>query len=368
MNRTITYQINAENAGIRVEQFLKRKSYSRQNLAQLKNPGCTLLNGSDCRLNQTISAGDTLEVRILENASSDIPPVPIPLSVLYEDEDILVVNKPAGLPMHPSRDNCYYSLANAVMYYYKNTDGFVFRCSNRLDRDTSGLTVIAKHSVSASILGSMVKTDSTNFRNSSSPVMEREYLAIVCGNVSPRSGTIDAPLSRKYAVENPISKADPPDIPFSWELSERSIERCIDFAHGSHAITHYQVLETKNDYTLVSVLLETGRTHQIRVHMAYLGFPLAGDYLYNPACRRAASQIYTDLASLPVSSLTNDQKNIKIPFITVPLGINGIARQALHAWRLRFPHPVTGKIMEFTAPVPEDMLRFGFEKSCRCAT
>ncbi|MCD8348021.1 MAG: pseudouridine synthase [Lachnospiraceae bacterium] len=158
MDRTIHYQIQEEDAGIRVEQFLKRRFYSGKNLAQLKKEDATLLNGHICPLKQTLSCGDILEVRIREDSGSEnIPAVAIPISVVYEDEDILVVNKPAGLPMHLSRDNFYFSLANAVMYYYRDSGSFVFRCTNRLDRDTSGLVVVAKHPVSASVLGSMVK-------------------------------------------------------------------------------------------------------------------------------------------------------------------------------------------------------------------
>ncbi|MCC8045983.1 MAG: RluA family pseudouridine synthase [Clostridiales bacterium] len=421
MKRTITYQITAENANIRIEQFLRRKFYSRQNLAQLKNAdGSTQLNGKACRLNQRLSPGDILEVHISEDACSEqIPATALPLfnarpdvkrpgtdygsampgtkrpntgnelccqpqgegiSIVYEDEDILVIDKPAGLPMHPSRDNYYYSLANAVMHYYRNSGGFVFRCTNRLDRDTSGLTVIAKHSVSASVLGAMQKESgydvgnacgcgSDGISNSASdcssgnhparnlvslsrPYMERRYLAIVCGTPSPASGTIDAPISRKQPQET--------------YQKHTSIERQVDFEHGERAVTHYHVLETKNGCSLVSVLLGTGRTHQIRVHMAYLGHPLAGDYLYNPDCRRAAVQTYLELPAALISDDKDTPEHfrepIRIPSVSVPIGINGISRQALHACRLKFHHPITGELMEFHSPLPEDMRRFGFQQ------
>lgn len=348
--RRISYQIRPAEAGIRVEQFLSRKSYSRQNLAQLKSCAGTWMNGKSCRLNQRLNAGDTLEIHIPVNERSEgIPAAAIPLSVIYEDEDILVVNKPAGLPVHPSKDNLCYSLANAVMYYYRDRGGIVFRCPNRLDRDTSGLIIIAKHSVSAAVLASMTKKGKTRGEKPTGPGMEREYLAIVCGRPSPGSGTLEAPLSRRKALS---ARA-----PFP----ERSIEYCVDFDHGRHAVTHYRVLETRNGYSLVSILLETGRTHQIRVHMAHLGCPLAGDYLYNPSCRRASVQTYTDWPAAGISKSTDSRKSVKISRITVPTEINGISRQALHACRLRFPHPITGKPMEFTAPLPEDMLSFGFE-------
>ncbi|MCD7954623.1 MAG: RluA family pseudouridine synthase [Lachnospiraceae bacterium] len=362
MDRIITYQIKAEDAGIRVEQFLRRKLYSRQNLAELKaGNDRTQINGKTCRLNQRLLTGDTLKIHVSENACSErIPATSLPLSILYEDKDILVVDKPAGLPMHPSKDNFYYSLANAVMFHYKDCGGFVFRCTNRLDRDTSGLTVIARHSVSASVLGSMVKSSSSNFVSSSRPYMEREYLAIVCGELSPAAGTVDAPISRREPPANGQPEQDPEK---ECPLSERSIERCVDFEHGEHAVTHYYVLETKNGYSLVSVLLETGRTHQIRVHMAYLGHPLAGDYLYNPECRRAATQRCIKLPTAQISGFQGTQKAVSIPCISVPADINGLSRQALHACRLKFPHPITGEIMEFTSPLPDDMQRFGFRFS-----
>ncbi|MCD8013741.1 MAG: RluA family pseudouridine synthase [Lachnospiraceae bacterium] len=399
MERTITCTIKEEDAGIRVEQFLRRKSYSTKSLAQLKaGSSSTRINGKDCRLIDRLSIGDLLEVHISEVACSEkIPATALPLSIVYEDEDILVVDKPAGLPMHPSKDNYYYSLANAVMYYYRNCNGFIFRCTSRLDRDTSGLTVIAKHFVSAGILSSMVKGcgmgfDDNGFSGNGSGsnrsgsndsgvnssgnrsiansggkapgsisglFMEREYTAIVCGAGIPASGAIDAPLSRKQPC-----RIYPPDLGAepSCPLPERSIERCVDFENGERAVTHYRTLERNDSYSLVSILLETGRTHQIRVHMAHLGYPLAGDYLYNPACRRAAAQAYFELPAAQISGFQGRQTSVKIPCISVPESIRGISRQALHASRLKFTHPISGKIMEFSSPLPEDMQAFGFSQ------
>ena len=292
MDRILTYKIIESEQGLRVEQYLRRLGYSHQNLTELKKmPESILVNGTWYYMHQKLSAGDTLTVHIQETESSEkIPPVEHPLDIIYEDEDILVVNKPAGMPIHPSMNNYYHSLANALVWYYQQQNKpFIFRCTNRLDRDTSGLTVIAKHMVSSNILSAM------GYRHE----IDREYLAIVRGSVTPLSGTIDAPLSRK-----------PGSV----------IERTIDFEHGERAVTHYQVIEEKNEHSLVSLHLETGRTHQIRIHMKYLGFPLIGDYLYNP----------------------------DMEFIT---------RQALHSHRLRFTHPITGESMDFAAPLPEDMKR-----------
>lgn len=290
MDRTIVYKITASDAGLRIEQYLRRLGYSRQNLTELKKMNeSVLVNGICSYLTRTLSAGDELIIRIQENeVSQKIPPADIPLNILYEDEDILVVNKPAGMPIHPSMNNYYHSLANACAYYYRQQNKpFVFRCTNRLDRDTSGVTVIAKHMVSSNILSSYAYKHE----------IDREYLAIVRGSVAPACGTIDAPLSRKDGSV---------------------IERIVDFEHGERAITHYRVIKEKNGHSLVSLHLETGRTHQIRIHMKYLGFPLIGDYLYNP-------------------------------------DMEFISRQALHSHTLRFAHPITGECMEFTAPLPEDM-------------
>lgn len=290
MNRTLNYEIKESEAGLRVEQYLKRRGYSSQNIASIKHmPESILVNGIHYYMRQTLAAGDRLTVQITETGCSEkIPPVKLPLDIVYEDEDIIVINKPAGMPVHPSLNNYYNTMANALAWYYKEQGKpFIFRCCNRLDRDTSGLTVVAKHLVSAGILSSM-----TGKRE-----VHREYLAIASGHVTPESGTITAPLARKPGT---------------------IIERTVDWEQGEPAITHYRLISTTALHSLVALRLETGRTHQIRIHMKYLGYPLIGDYLYNP-------------------------------------DMTCIGRQALHSHKLSFPHPITGKWMEFTAPLPEDM-------------
>lgn len=292
MQRIIEYRPEKNENGLRVEQYLRRIGYSRQNLTQLKKmPESILINGVWSYMHTPLHSDDTLTVHIRETESSpNILPVELPLNIVYEDEDIVVVNKPAGMPVHPSLNNHRNSLANALMYYYQQQGrAFVFRCTNRLDRDTSGLTVIAKHMVSSSILSGMTARHH----------IEREYLAVVRGSVAPSSGTIDAPIGR---------------------TGSSLIERKIDFENGERAVTHYRVAEEKSGHSLVSLILETGRTHQIRVHMKYIGHPLIGDYLYNP-------------------------------------DMEFISRQALHSNRLAFSHPITGEQMEFYAPLPGDMSR-----------
>lgn len=303
MNRTLTYFITKADTPLTVKGFLKRQGYSSRNLIDLKKlPDSILLNGQNAYMNARINPGDELTVSICEEDSSEkIVPVELPLEIIYEDEDLMVINKPAGMPIHPSMNHYSNSLANALAWYFaKQNKPFIFRCVNRLDKDTSGLTIIAKHMLSAGILSAMVAakgTDSAISGTQCPPTILREYLAIVRGNVTPASGTINAPISRK---EGSV------------------LERTVDFTKGENAVTHYRTVSTKNGYSLLSIILETGRTHQIRVHMKYLGYPLIGDYLYNP-----------DTAV--------------------------ISRQALHSHRLSFVHPITHKPMDFTAPLPPDM-------------
>ena len=292
MNRNIDYIIDEDSAGLRVEQFLRRKRYSGQNLSEIKRmPKSILVNGVHSYMRQELSTGDHLQVRICETQNSEkIPPTKLALDIVYEDEDLLVLNKPAGMPIHPSLNNYTNSIANALAYYFQSQGKpFIFRCCNRLDRDTSGLTIVSKHLVSGSIL-----SDMTKYRK-----VHREYLAIVRGSVTPSEGTIQAPLGRKDGT---------------------IIERTVDWEHGEDAVTHYKVVKEANGHSLVSLRLETGRTHQIRIHMKYLGYPLIGDYLYNP-------------------------------------DMEYMTRQALHSHHMEFTHPITGEHMSFTAPLPEDMAR-----------
>lgn len=293
MERILTYLIKSSEQNFTVKQFLKSKGYSSQNIIELKKrPESVLRNGKPAFMNHRLLDGDSLQIHIIEEVPSEkILPLELPLDIVYEDEDLMVVNKPAGMPIHPSMNNYDNSLGNAVAYYFaKQNIPFVFRCINRLDRDTSGLTIIAKHMVSAGILSAMVAQKENQG-------ICREYLAIVRGSVQPPAGTIDVPLSRK---------------------SGSVIERTVDFEHGERAVTHYKVVEEQNGHSLVALILETGRTHQIRIHMKYLGYPLIGDYLYNP-------------------------------------DMEFISRQALHSHRLTFLHPVTEQEMTFTAPLPTDM-------------
>ncbi|MCR5194963.1 MAG: RluA family pseudouridine synthase [Pseudobutyrivibrio sp.] len=293
MKRTIHYEITSEYEGYSIEKFLKAKGYSSANITAIKKmPENVVIDGKWEHLNRKLTAGEALTVNITEEDSSkQIPAVKMELDIVYEDEDIIVINKPAGLPIHPSLNHYEDSLANGLAYYYESQGKpFIFRCVNRLDNNTSGLTVVAKHLVAAGILSTMVKNRE----------LKREYLAIVEGHVEPYRGTIDAPIGR---------------------VNDTGIMRQVDFEKGERAVTHYQVIHEKNGHSLVSIHLETGRTHQIRVHFKYIGHPLVGDHLYNPSSK-------------------------------------AMNRQALHSHRLEFRHPITGEAMEFVAEIPIDMKLF----------
>ncbi len=253
-------------------------------------PDCIYIGETSVFSNRILEEGDILTVHLTEKQGSEsIVPVHMDLNIVFEDEHIMIINKPAGMPVHPSQGNYGNTLANGIAAYMESQDReFVFRAVNRLDRDTSGLLVIAKHMLSSCILSDQVKDHA----------IHREYAAIVCGKTEP-CGTIDAPIARKDGS---------------------TIERIVDSERGESAVTHYRTLayNEKTDLSFVRLLLETGRTHQIRVHMKHIGHPLPGDFLYNPDYRH-------------------------------------IERQALHSAYLRFTHPITGEKLEFHAPLPDDM-------------
>ena len=208
--------------------------------------GGIILNGSPVTVRATVNNGDKLEIFLTEQTSEGIPPMDIPLKVLYEDDDILAVDKPTNMPTHPSKGNNLPTLANAVMGYYGGS--FVFRSVNRLDRDTSGIVVIAKNQISASALSASMKKGH----------WKKKYHAIVEGHPSPEEGKIDAPIER---------------------IEEGNIKRTVR-EDGKEAVTLYRVVEKYDSSSLCEIELLTGRTHQIRVHMSHIGHPLVSDFLY----------------------------------------------------------------------------------------
>lgn len=290
--RKITYQIEEKDAGRTVLSYLKERGYSARVLAGLKrNPYGITIGRKRVTVQKQLRAGDSLTVRIANKESqvdnAHILPVDLPLTVLYEDEDVLVVDKPSHLATHPSLGNHGATLAGAVAYYYqKQEKEFVFRPVHRLDKDTSGAILLGKNAHSAGVLGEDLK------RNK----ITRTYLAVLEGILPQKRGTVDAPIARV------------PGSVMARQVDEK----------GDRAVTHYQVLAEGDGYSLVCLRLDTGRTHQIRVHMAYLGAPVAGDFLYG----------------------TEDA---------------AIGRQALHSSTLEFIHPISGERKFFRCPLPEDM-------------
>lgn len=272
-----------------MERFLRSQGFSRHLVITTKyHENGLLLDGNPTRSNVKLHAGQILTAAIVSHPPNEnMQPVPLPLSIVYEDGDIIILNKPAGMPVHPSQGHYDDTLSNALAYYYEQLrEPFTARSVGRLDRDTSGLVLFARHELSACILAEQMRNRE----------IHREYRA-VCTGMLPKSGIIDASIARAH---------------------DSTIERIIDEVRGEQAITHYQRLAFKNGYSLAAVRLETGRTHQIRVHMKHIGHPLPGDFLYNPDYRV-------------------------------------IQRQALHSFRLAFRHPITKKEMVFTSPIPEDM-------------
>ncbi|MFI3237260.1 MAG: RluA family pseudouridine synthase [Lachnospiraceae bacterium] len=293
MKRVIEYKVEKGFDNATVGQFLKRRLYtSKAIIALKKTPEGILVNREWSYVNRKLVSGDILTIQIMEDAVSEkIVPVNMEIEIVYEDEDILVVNKDADTPIHPSQNNYENSLANGLAYYFeKQGKAFVFRCINRLDRDTTGLTIIAKHQLAGGILSDMV----------SRREIKRTYLAVCSDDGTlPLRGTIDAPIGRKEGS---------------------TIERIIDLEHGESAITHFEKLkhDALKQLSLIKLNLETGRTHQIRVHMKHLGYALIGDDLYQ-------------------SDMTY------------------ISRQALHSYSLTFTHPITLRQMHFVCDLPKDM-------------
>lgn len=299
MRQSFTYFITDREDGMTVDELLHAYGYSRHLIIDLKkSPALLTLNGCHVYVTRKLHTGDTLQVRLPEETSSEhIVATPIPLDIIYEDEDLIIINKQANLPIHPSQGNFSNTLANGMAWYFEQkAEPFVCRVINRLDRDTTGLLILARHALSACILSDMVRTRQ----------IHRTYLAAAGGDlrkvIPGRTGTIQAPIAR---------------------VDGSTIERQVDFERGETAVTHFHFLSYQKavDASLIELKLETGRTHQIRVHMKYLGCPLFGDFLYNP-----------------------DYRFIK--------------RQSLHSWKLEFTHPITGEPLFFTAPIPEDMRIF----------
>ena len=285
---TLTYRVSNNNL-INLKELLKSHfQISDRLLAKLKNAQKIIINGEKVSDRASIKTGDLVEVNLdfLEN-NSNIVPTKMELDILFEDETMLIINKPAGVPVHPSMDHFEDSLSNGIRFYFDEIGlKRKIRPVNRLDKDTTGIVIFAKNEYVQECLVKQMKKNT----------FVKEYIAVCSGSFDCKAGTIDAPIARK---------------------EDSIIERCVSEA-GDKAVTHYEVLKNVNNYSVVKCILETGRTHQIRVHLAHIGHPLLGDTLYGTSS---------------------------------PL----IHRQALHAYKVKFIHPISLKSIELTAKIPNDI-------------
>lgn len=292
MSKQVTFEITTETGRLDKVLSALMAGESRSQLKEAIDKGEVAVNGGATKPKYQVQPGDQIVVTIPDPVKLDLEPENIPLDIVYEDDDVIVVNKPSGMVVHPSPGHPDHTLVNALLYHSPlSTINGTYRPGivHRIDKDTSGLLMVAKNDNAHRSLATQLK-NKTNLR---------EYIALVHGVIKQDEGTIDAPLGR----------------------SPKDRKRQAIVADGRHAVTHFKVLERYLNYTLISCWLETGRTHQIRVHMKSIGHPLAGDPLYGP--RKT---------------------------------ING-SGQFLHAKKLGFKHPVTGKQLVFEAPLPEDFER-----------
>ncbi len=293
-----TKEFSVQNGGVRLDAAVSAElQLSRGLVAELIENGSVLVNGRPAKKSSKVLEGDSVSVVIPDLSEPEAVPQDIPLDIVYEDDDLLVVNKPKGMVVHPAPGNPDGTLVNALLFHCKGSlsgingvlrPGIV----HRIDKDTSGLLIVAKNDTAHNSLAEQIKEHS----------FTREYRAVVYGNVKTDSGKLDAPIGR-----------DP----------KNRQRMAIVYFNSKPAVTHYEVLERYEGFTYMKFRLETGRTHQIRVHMASIGHPIAGDPVYGP------KKIITELSG-----------------------------QCLHAGLIGFVHPKTGKYMEFTSENPEYFTSF----------
>lgn len=306
MERISCHLVEGQDAGLRLDVFLARENpdLTRSYIQKLIKEGHVTVNGAALRAGYRLRAGDEVILRVPPPENLEVRPENIPLDIYYEDEDVLVVNKPRGMVVHPAEGNYSGTLVNALLYHCRDLSGVGGVCRpgivHRLDKETSGLLMVAKNDFAHQELARQLKARQVT----------RRYLALAHGNFKVDAGTVDAPVGRHPR-----------------DRQRMAVVR----QHGRRAVTHYRVVERFGQYTLLELSLETGRTHQIRVHMAYIGHPLVGDLKYGPARPH--------------------------------FGLQG---QFLHAAVLGFTHPRKGCYLEFAAPLPEELA--GILAGLRAAT
>lgn len=290
-SQLIAFQVETDREEMALGEYLSKvKHISAKALARLKHHGQVLVNGEPYLLKDRIKSGDYISLHYPpQQISKYLEPQVLPLDIVFEDRDVMVINKRAGICVHPTKGHPQGTLANGMLYHWvaRGETAYV-HFVNRLDKDTSGLVLVAKHTYGAQQL----------FRQQEKGIISRKYMGLVKGKVQESAGTINLPVGR---------------------LPGKTTKRMVS-PEGLPAVTHFQVIEIIGNYTLLELSLETGRTHQIRVHLSHLGYPLVGDELYGGECFLAS-------------------------------------RQLLHACRLSFTHPRTGEKLDFNVPLPEDMER-----------
>ena len=299
MSDALIITVPAESDGVRIDKLISESEHgiSRSAAAKIIEEGGVSVNFKPVSKNYKCKENDKIVIRIPEAKPLEATPQDIPLDIVYEDNDLLVVNKPKGMVTHPAAGNYDGTLVNALLYHCGNSlsgingvirPGIV----HRIDKDTSGLLIVAKNDIAHAGLAKQIKDHS----------FERAYECVVHGNVKEDRGTVNQPIGR--------------------HPKERK-KMAVTFKNSKNAVTHFEVIKRYGDFTHLRCVLETGRTHQIRVHMAYMGHPVAGDEVYGPK--------------------------------KVQKGLNG---QCLHAKHIGFVHPKTGQWLEFESPLPEYFINF----------
>lgn len=299
MSEIVNLTVDGENSDLRLDKYLvsQLEDFTRSAVSKLIEGGQVKVNEKTASKNYKCKAGDRVVIEIPDPVELDVTAENIPLDIVYEDSDLLVVNKPKGMVVHPAAGNYSGTLVNALLYHCKDSlsgingvirPGIV----HRIDKDTSGLLIVAKNDTAHLDLAQQIKEHS----------FHRAYQAVAYGNFKEDNGTVNQPIGRHPKDRKKMA---------------------VTYKNSKNAVTHYEVISRYEKFTHIRCVLETGRTHQIRVHMAYIGHPLAGDEVYGP------KKVITEL--------------------------NG---QCLHAGELGFVHPRTKEYMEFTAPLPEYFTNF----------